>query len=224
MQGTFDAVLHLMVVSDYVCPWCYIGLTRVDQLSEDYEVEVDWVPYQLRPETPADGIPFDHLRGRGRYTEDYLVYLSDVASDAGVVMRERKLIPNSLPSLEAAEWAREQGCFPVLHHAMFNAYFQEQADIGQTDVLQKIAGDCGLDAQDLVLALSTGRYRQRLEEKLEWSQVAGLGGVPYYMFQGVDRYTGEARKFAFTGAQDYDVFRSVAERLGARRRSGLSGR
>lgn len=224
MPPSFDTVLQLTVVSDYICPWCYIGLSRVEQLSQDYEVQVDWVPYQLRPEAPAEGIPFERLRGRGRYTEDYLVYLSDVASDAGVVLRERKLIPNSLPSLEAAEWARDHACFPVLHRAMFNAYFQDQADIGQTEVLGAIAGNCGLDSEGLLRALSTGRYRQRLEEKLEWSQVAGLGGVPYYMFQGVDPETGDARKFAFTGAQDYDVFRSVAERLGARRRPGSSGR
>ena len=219
MEERFSDVLNLTVVSDYVCPWCYIGLSRVDQLLQEFETEVEWMPYELRPGTPADGIPFERLRGRGRYTEDYLVYLADVASESGVAMRERKLIPNSRMALEVAEWARENGCFETLHRAMFRAYFEDGLDIGQTVVLRSVAETCGVDANDMLMAVSTGRYRERLDEKLAWSAVAGGGGVPFYMFRGVNPETGETRKFSFTGAQDYDVFQKVAERLGARRKA-----
>lgn len=213
-----SAVLNLIVVSDYVCPWCYIGLTRVERLEEEYEVEVDWMPYQLRPGTPPKGIPFERLRGTGPYTEDYLIRVRSLASDAGIEMQERKLIPNSMPSLEAAEWARDNGGFLDLHRALFRAYFEHGEDIGDFAVLQRIAAGLGLDADDLNLALRTARYAERVEEKLEWSRVAGGNGVPRYIFKGVDPETGETKRAGFTGAQEYEVFQQVAERLGARRR------
>ena len=218
MSERFSGTLQLTVVSDYVCPWCYIGLTRVEQLQQDYDVAVEWMPYELRPNTPAEGIPFDRLRGQGRYTEDYLLSVVNLASESGIAMKDRTLIPNSRPSLEAAEWARARGGFAALNRALFRAYFEDGADIGRLDVLRGVASDCDLDANDLEDALATGRYSAALEEKLAWSSVAGGAGVPYYMFKGVDPETGEARRFAFTGAQDYLVFQRVAERLGARPR------
>jgi predicted DsbA family dithiol-disulfide isomerase len=216
---TFTAVLNLTVVSDYVCPWCYIGLTRVERLEQEYEVEVEWAPYQLRPHTPPKGIPFERLRGTGPYTDEYLLRVTTLAADAGIDMQERKLVPNSLPSLEAAEWARERGGFRELHRAMFAAYFVNGEDIGDPRVLERLARDLGLDGGDLLQALESGRYRDRLEDKLEWSRVAGGAGVPFFIFRGIDRETGETKRFGFTGAQDYEVFQSVAERLGARRRA-----
>jgi predicted DsbA family dithiol-disulfide isomerase len=212
------AVLKLVVVSDYICPWCYIGLTRVERLQQEYEVDVEWMPHQLRPHTPPEGIPFDRLRGTGPYTGDYFIRVTALAAHAGIDMKERKLVPNSLPSLEAAEWARDKGGFPELHRAMFGAYFEGGQDIGDTRVLHRITAQLGLDADDLVLALETRRYTERLEEKLEWSRIAGGPGVPHFIFRGVDPETGETRRSGFTGAQDYEVFRTVAERLGARKR------
>jgi predicted DsbA family dithiol-disulfide isomerase len=215
----YSGVLNLVVVSDYVCPWCYIGLTRVERLQQEYEAEVEWMPYQLRPGTPAHGIPFDRLRGTPPYTDEYLISVTNIAAEAGIEMLERKLIPNSRPSLEAAEWAREKGGFTQLHRAMFRAYFEAGEDIGDLSVLRRLAAELGLDGADLVEALESRRYAQRVDEKLEWSNVAGGAGVPRFIFRGVDPETGETKRFGFTGAQDYDLFRRVAERLGARRRT-----
>ncbi len=219
MSERYTETLHLTVVSDYICPWCYIGISRVDRLAAEYDVAVEWVPFELRPGLPPEGISFDRLRGQGRYTEDYLVYVRDLAADAGIEMRERSFIPNSRPALEAAEWARDNDCFETLHRALFHAYFEDGLDIGSRDVLQRVAEGSGVDADAMVAALVDGRYSARLEEKLDWSRVAGEGGVPYYMFRGVNPEDGDTRRFAFTGAQDYLVFRQVAERLGARPRA-----
>ncbi len=201
--------IKLTVVSDYVCPWCFIGLTRVQQLERDYPgLEVEWVPYELRPNTPAEGIPFDRLRGRPPYTDDYLASITIVAKDAGIEMADRDVVPNSIPALKAAEWARDHDCFPELHRAMFGAYFEEKRDIGRLDVLGGIAAGLGLDAADMIDAIESGRYDERLEEKLEWSRVAGQGGVPRFIFLATWP-DGTTKRAGFAGAQDYVLFQQV---------------
>ncbi|HXH22260.1 MAG TPA: DsbA family oxidoreductase [Dehalococcoidia bacterium] len=213
--------LEVTVVSDYVCPWCFIGLTRIEQLERDYDVTVEWVPYELRPGTPPQGIPFERLRGRPPYTDDYLLNLSVLADKAGIAMAERQFVPNSLPSLKAAEWAREAGVFPLLHRALFQAYFEEGRDIGDLEVLRDIAASLGLDAADMVESIVAGRFDERLEEKLEWSRVAGQGGVPRFIFKATYE-DGSVKRAGFAGAQDYEVFQQFMRRLGARPRKGQS--
>jgi predicted DsbA family dithiol-disulfide isomerase len=211
--------IRLTVVSDYVCPWCFIGLTRVEQLERDYEdLEVEWMPYELRPNTPAEGVSFQRLKGKPPYTEDYLLNLQVLATDAGIEMADRELVPNSIPALKAAEWAREHGCFPELHRAMFSAYFEDKRDIGRLGVLREIADGLGLDGPGMVEAIESGRYDERLEEKLEWSRVAGQGGVPRFIFLATYP-DGQTKRAGLVGAQDYLLFQQFMRRLGARPRT-----
>ncbi len=207
--------VHLTVVSDYVCPWCFIGLTRVEQLQRDYEIEVEWAPYELRPNTPPQGTPFERLRGRPPYTDEYLLNLTVLADQAGIELAERKHVPSSIPSLKAAEWARERGVFPRLHKAMFSAYFEQGRDIGSLDVLREVAVELDLDAGDMIASIEQGRFDERLEEKLEWSRVAGQGGVPRFIFVAT-LADGSTKRAGFAGAQDYEVFQQFMRKLGAR--------
>jgi predicted DsbA family dithiol-disulfide isomerase len=209
--------VEVTVVSDYVCPWCFIGLTRIEQLERDYDIEVEWAPYELRPNTPSQGIPFERLKGRPPYTDDYLLNLTVLADQAGIAMADRKLVPNSMPSLKAAEWARDAGAFPGFHRAMFRAYFEDGRDIGDLEVLREIAAGLGLDADDMLDSIVNGRFDERLEEKLEWSRVAGQGGVPRFIFKATYE-DGSVKRAGFAGAQDYEVFQQFMRRLGARRR------
>ena len=87
---------------------------------------------------------------------------------------------------------------------MFAAYWERGENIGEADVLCRLAADCGLDASGLRAALAEGRYRQRVEEQMAWARDAGLGGVPTVIFN---------EKFAIVGAQDYEVFADVARRI-----------
>jgi len=185
---------------------------RVEQLQEEFPLDVEWHPFELRPGTSAEGIPMERVLGRGRYTSEYLARLGDEATRAGIHMKPRALLPNSRPALEAAEFAREAGRFEPLHRALFRAYFEQGEDIGDERVLARLAGACGLDPDGLASALSERRYEKQVDEKVRWAYQQNLGGVPAFIFYppGSPR---EGDGFVLVGAQDYDVFKDIAARI-----------
>jgi predicted DsbA family dithiol-disulfide isomerase len=184
---------------------------RVEQLREEFPLEVEWWPYELRPGTPTEGIPLERITGQGGHTNQYLAYVEEAAARAGIRMKQRTLLSNSRPSLEAAEFAREAGRFEPLHRALFRAYFEEGEDIGDERVLARLAGECDLDAGALVAALRERRYEKLVDEKVRWAYEQNLGGVPAFIFcpSGSRKEDG----FVLLGAQEYDVFKDVTERI-----------
>jgi predicted DsbA family dithiol-disulfide isomerase len=189
---------------------------RVEQLREEFPLDVEWWPYELRPGTPAEGIPLERIAGRGGYTSQYLAYVEEAAGRAGIRMKRRTLLSNSRPSLEAAEFAREAGRFEPLHRALFRAYFEEGEDIGDEKVLARLAGECGLDGGALATALRERRYEKLVDEKVRWAYEQNLGGVPAFIFypRGSCR---ETDGYVMVGAQEYGVFKDVTERVLRRR-------
>ena len=184
---------------------------RVEQLRQEFPLDVEWWPYELRPGTPPEGIPLERIAGQGRYTSQYLAYVEEAAARAGIRMKRRTLLSNSRPSLEAAEFAREAGRFEPLHRALFRAYFEEGEDIGDERVLARLAGECGLDAGTLVAALRERRYKRLVDEKVRWAYEQNLGGVPAFIF--CPSGSREEDGFVVVGAQEYEVFKDVTERI-----------
>jgi predicted DsbA family dithiol-disulfide isomerase len=191
---------------------------RVEQLREEFPLDVEWWPYELRPGTPPEGIPLERVAGQGGYTSQYLTYVEEAAARAGIRMKQRILLPSSRPSLEAAEFAREAGRFEPLHRALFRAYFEEGEDIGDEKVLARLASECGLDAGALVAALRERRYEKLVDEKVRWAYEQNLGGVPAFIFCPSDFRAEDG--FVVVGAQEYDVFKDVTERILHRQHSG----
>jgi predicted DsbA family dithiol-disulfide isomerase len=190
---------------------------RVEQLREEFRLDVEWWPYELRPGTPPEGIPLERVAGQGGYTRQYLTYVEEAAARAGIRMTQRTLLPNSRPSLEAAEFAREADRFEPLHRALFRAYFEDGEDIGDEKVLARLASECGLDAGALVAALRERRYEKLVDEKVRWAYGQNLGGVPAFIF--CPRGSSKEDGFVMIGAQEYDVFKDVTQRILRRHRS-----
>ncbi len=200
--------IRLRVVSDYICPWCYVGLTRVEQLRDEFDIELEVGAFELRPGIPPEGMSREEA-SRGRvYPPGYLEHLRATAAEAGIEMKRPALVPNTRKAHEATEFAKEHGRLWEIHRALFHAYFEEERNIGDINVLCEIAAGIGLNAGELRLALADGRYAAEVEEQLAWARAAGVTGVPTVIF---------AEKFAVVGAQDYAVFRDVAGRVAAGR-------
>jgi len=202
--------IRLRIVSDYICPWCYIGLTRVEKLRNEFDIELEVGAFELRPAIPSEGMSREEM-SRGRvYPPGYLEHLRATAAESGIKMKRPPLVPNTRKAHEATEFAKKNGRLWEAHRALFHAYFEEERNIGDVDVLCDVAAGIGLDAAALRLALTDGRYTAEVEEQLAWARAAGVTGVPTVIFSG---------KFAVVGAQDYAVFRDVASRVAAGRLS-----
>lgn len=196
--------IRVRMVSDYICPWCYVGLKRVEQLDREVGIELDFGAYDLRPGTPPEGIPRKEASASRRYPPGYIENLLQVARDSGIDMKRPDLIPNTHKAHEATEFAREHGDVHRFHAAVFAAYFEQERNIGDVDVLCEIGAACDLDADGLREALADGRYAEAVDEQMAWGRAVGVTGVPTFVFN---------EKFALSGAQDYNVFQSLAERI-----------
>jgi predicted DsbA family dithiol-disulfide isomerase len=202
--------IRLRVVSDYICPWCFVGLTRLEKLREEYDIELEVGAFELRPGIPSEGMSREEM-SRGRvYPPGYLDNLRATAAEAGIEMKRPALVPNTRKAHETTEFAKEHGRLWEIHRALFHAYFEEERDIGDVDVLCDIAAGIGLAADELRVALADGRYAPEVEEQLAWARAAGVTGVPTVIF---------AEKFAVVGAQEYAVYRDVAGRVASGRLS-----
>jgi predicted DsbA family dithiol-disulfide isomerase len=201
--------IQILVVSDYICPWCYIGFTRIEQLRTEFDVQLDIGAYELRPGIPPEGISRAEASKGRVYPPGYLENLRNLAAESGIEMKRPALIPNTRKAHEATEFAKERGKTWEFHRALFHAYFEEERDLGDTEVLCDVAVNSGLDANELRRALHDRRYADEVERQLAWTRAAGITGVPTTIFSAVE---GEG-KFAVVGAQEYAVVRDVASRI-----------
>ncbi len=200
--------VSVRLVSDYICPWCYIGLTRVEELMDEFAIEFDVYAYELRPGLPPEGLPRDQVYANRVYPPGYLDNMRQTAREAGIEMKRAPLIPNTLKAHEATEFAKEAGHLLPFHRAVFRAYWEDEQNIGDVEVLCRISRECGLDASELRAALHQGRFAAPVQEQVEWSRAVGITGVPTFIFD---------EKFSLVGAQEYEVFRDVARRIVERR-------
>jgi predicted DsbA family dithiol-disulfide isomerase len=161
----------LVVAHDYICPWCYVGWEQGKKLTAEFPgLELDWKGFELLPEgldyTPPLPSRFELL----------------VAAD-GIEMPQRtRPFCRSRRALEGAEFAAEAGRANAYHDAVYHAYWHDDANIADLAVLTEIAEQTGLDAGELLRALESGRYRDRIVEFDEPAHAAGVWNVPTWMF------------------------------------------
>jgi predicted DsbA family dithiol-disulfide isomerase len=196
--------LKIVAYSDYVCPWCYIGHERIVRLQAEFDVDVEWRPFELHPETPRTGAVLAGRLGSAARARAYADNILHLADDSGLAMRMPAVVANSHLALEAGEYAREHGGFDALHPALFRAYFAQGRDIGDVEVLCEVAREAGVADQGLRQALADGTYHDRIDEVTEAARADEVVSTPTFIYSG---------GFRLVGAQDYDVFRSVTRRL-----------
>ena len=125
-------------------------------------------------------------------------------------MRQPDITPYPLYALQATEYAREQGGFEAFHQSMFRTYWAECRDIGNLDVVKDVVESNGLDWGELGPMLEQDRYEAAVLSQMRDASAMGIQSVPAFAIG----------KYVFTGAQPYEFFRSVAERVLDERRDG----
>lgn len=164
-----------------------------------------WLPYELHPEAPPEGIARDAYFGRAR-SERMHAHLQSIAESVGLKMESRDVIINSRRALSAAEFAREHGMFDEMHHLLFKAHWEGSGKLEQVDDLVRIGTEVGLDADDLRAALDEQRYDLVIDEHRRAATSVGIDAIPAHVF---------GRRYLVLGAQPYEVLRQVVDRLNA---------
>lgn len=201
MQSTIE------VISDVVCPWCYIGKRRLEQALAMLNAEgetpvVNWRPFQLNPDMPAEGVARKQYveskfggpeRARGIYAR-----VAGVGTDVGIPFDFEKIPrqPNTIHAHRLIEFAQGQGKQDPVVEALFQGFFLNGADIGDIETLAKIAGSAGLNESATHAYLASDQGVRETQAADQWARNAGVSGVPFFVFDG---------KVAVSGAQEAAV-------------------
>jgi predicted DsbA family dithiol-disulfide isomerase len=174
----------------------------VDKLKQEFDLAVEWLAFEIHPDTPQEGMllstMFPQLDSQNMFR-----HLREMAAPYGITFADISRISNSRMSLEASEFAKEQGMFDQFHRALFQAYFSQGMDIGNLEVLTQIGHESGLDRDSLAQSLQTGKYLPRIENMRKEATRLGVSAAPTFIIQDRDR---------IVGAQPIDVFKKKLRR------------
>ena len=205
--------VRIDVVSDIVCPWCFIGKHRLEKaiaLNPDIPVEVHWRPYFLNDWIPREGISREqYLTTKFGSSERYkgiAQRVSAAAAAEGLTYAMDKISrqPNTLDAHRLIRWADEIGKAAEMKQRLMDLYFTEGADLTNHAVLAQAAADIGLDAEATRKALASDKDVAEIEREALSAKEAGIEGVPCFIFGG---------KFAISGAQAPEDLAEAIERM-----------
>ena len=203
------SVVKLDILSDPICPWCYIGKTHLDKaLAEagDHPFVIEWHPFQLNPDMPREGMDRRaYLEGKFGGKEGAVRAYAPVvehAEKAGLTINFEAMqrTPNTLDAHRLIHWAGIEGKQNDVVDALFQAYFVDAKDIGDHEVLADIAADCGME-RDVTLRLLQGDTEvSEIRDRDAHSRKMGVSSVPTYIV---------ANQHAVPGAQPPELWKQV---------------
>ena len=205
--------LRIDVVSDVVCPWCFIGKRRLEkalQLTPEIPVEVHWHPYFLNDWIPREGISrTDYLTTKFGSPERYQEIAQRVtaaAAEEGLDYASDRLSrqPNTTDAHRLIRWAGGLGKADEMKQKLMDLYFTEGADLTNHAVLVQAATDVGLDPDDVREALASDTDVEEVTREAQSAKEAGIEGVPCFIFGG---------RYAVSGAQAPEYLAQMIERV-----------
>ncbi|WP_088006969.1 DsbA family oxidoreductase [Indiicoccus explosivorum] len=171
--------VKVKVYSDYVCPFCFLAEQPLQEAIEGKDVDVEWMPFELRP------YPNETLRPEGDYlqsTWEQSVYPIAKSMGIDIVLPNVSPQPHTHLAFEGFQYAKEHGKATAYNNRMMKAFFQEQEDIGNIDVLTRLAGEIGLDEAEYRKALETRQYEEAHQKALDHAyEEADITAVPTFV-------------------------------------------
>ena len=204
--------VRIDVVSDVVCPWCFIGKRRLEKalaLKPEVPVEVHWHPYFLNDWIPREGIArSEYLTTKFGSPERYAGIaqrVSAAAAEEGLdyAMDRISRQPNTVDAHRLIRWAEGIGKAAEMKQKLMDLYFTGGADLSNRAVLVQAATDVGLDADDIAEALASEQDVDEVSREALAAKDAGIDGVPCFIFGG---------KLAVSGAQAPEYLAEAIER------------
>jgi predicted DsbA family dithiol-disulfide isomerase len=198
--------LTVDVISDVICPWCYIGKRRLDKavaaLDGQHEVRVRWLPFQLNPAMPKDGIGRREYRTRKFGSWERSLELDGRVAAAGkeegihFAFDRIERTPNTLDGHRLIWLAGEEKVQDAVVEALFRAYFTDGRDISKRPTLLDVVAEVGLDRHKAEAVLDADGL-EAVEEAGEMARRWRVEGVPFFIINGT---------LTLSGAQPPDAF------------------
>jgi len=204
-------MVKLDIISDPVCPWCYIGKANLDRALEragDHPFVVEWHPFQLNPDMPTEGMGRrDYLAAKFGGMESVIAAekrISQMAQEAGVEIDWIGVphVPNTLDAHRLIHWAGLEARQTPAVSALFRAYWVERRNIGDHAVLADIAESIGMDRAVTERLLASEADRDDIIKRDQWAREHGVNGVPTFVV---------ANQHVLTGAQPVDLWGRVID-------------
>jgi predicted DsbA family dithiol-disulfide isomerase len=203
-----NRTLHLQVVADLICPWCFIGKRSLDQAlkvlaGQGVDVELEWLPYQLNPAMPSEGMDRKQFRSVRFGSWENALAMDARAVEAGrrrgaeINYQVQMRTPNTVAAHALARLARAEGGAVLQERvvdALFAGYFAHGLDIGDPAVLERIADEAGMTPGAVQRSLQGYAKVRELDDAI---RAMGLSGVPSYLVDG---------KLLFSGSQDVEGY------------------
>lgn len=210
---TNSSALQIDVVSDVVCPWCFIGKRRLEKalaLKPEIPVDVRFRPYFLNPWVPREGMSRDdYLTTKFGSVDRYKAIAGRVAAAAAAegltyAVEKMKRQPNTLDAHRLILWADKAGNSARMKQRLMDLYFAEGGDLSDLNVLARAAADVGLDGEQVRKMLASDQDVELIEREVNAAKDAGIDGVPTFIFGGVA---------AVSGAQAPEVLANAIEQV-----------
>jgi predicted DsbA family dithiol-disulfide isomerase len=215
-------VARIDVISDAICPWCYIGKRQLESAlklleQEQLRFSVMWHPYQLNPDMPPEGVDRATYRmakfGSAERAQAIDRRITETAATVGLEFHLEKLTrtPNTLNAHRLIRFAAQQGVQDGVVEALFKGYFCDGADIGDAELLASIGGTGGLDPDAVWKMLASDEGKREVLASDQMARNAGIQGVPSFALQGHVLFSG-----AIAAGEMADVFRQAWDALKTR--------
>ena len=206
--------ISIDVVSDVICPWCFLGKRRLDKaigLLDDIKVEVNWRPFFLDPTIPREGMSrrtyLENKFGAERLKTIHDPILAAGKADGVPYAFDRiTRTPNTMDAHRLIRWSHDAGKQHDVAERLFMAYFNDGLDIGDRAVLVKIAGEAGMDEAEVSAKLENDTDVDAVNAEVERAYRMGVTGVPCFIF---------AQKQGLMGAQPAEVLADAIGKLAA---------
>ena len=195
--------IKVIAYSDYICPFCYIGYHRIEKLKREYDLAVEWRPFEIHPETPKEGAFTEELPFPKGYLEMAFANVKRLADEDGLQLKFSEKLSNSRLALYISEFARKKGKFEEFHKLVLEAYWLEGKDIGDKNLLLDLAESVGLNKNEIEIYLSTDEPFKALQKSLKELKMYGINGVPTFLIE----------EMLIVGAQPYEVFKKVINKI-----------
>ncbi len=190
--------MKVTVFYDYNCPYCYLGSKSLNELSKEFEMEIEWKGFEVHPEFPPEGRKRSKTMKSIRVSRGVL----EMARQDGFQIKLPGFGANSRLGLEGSEFAKTKGLFKEFHESVYEAYFKEGLNIGDMNILLEIGSIAGLDEAELKEVLKSRSMYERIEDNRQEARNNRILGVPTYIFG----------KFPLHGYQPTETFRKIIQR------------